>query len=102
MKKHIIGNTLKIPTILFNPALHSRSFDPDVNISSQKGTHHNIIFGINDDVIHSSLTKEYLNTWCLAREITVYKNDILILGRPAAKTRVKKPRLKKKRPKKKK
>jgi hypothetical protein len=53
---YLIGNKLKIPTIIFNPAMQGRSMDPTVDTSGQKGTHHSVIFGQNDDVINPDET----------------------------------------------
>ena len=57
---YLIGNKLSIPTLLFNPALIGRSFDPVVDDSGLKGTKHTIFFGKKDKVISGNDVKSYL------------------------------------------
>ena len=57
---YLIGNKLTIPTLLFNPALIGRSFDPEVDNSDLKGTNHTIFFGKMDKVINGNGVKSYL------------------------------------------
>lgn len=65
-----MGELFEIPTILFNPALHSRSFEPVNHFKPKLGSiHHEIYFGINDDLINPEKTKEYLE-----------ENDVYYLG----------------------
>lgn len=47
---YCISTITGIPTLLFNPALHSRSLDPIVSTGNMTPSH-TIILGINDDVI---------------------------------------------------
>lgn len=58
----LIGSQLGIPTILFNPALQNRSFDPKVDMTGMKSGIHNIFFGKNDDVVIPSETQETLKS----------------------------------------
>jgi hypothetical protein len=59
-----LGNYFDIPVVAFNPAIHTRAFDPafkkliteDVNIDFTPV----IILGIEDDVINPLITKEIL------------------------------------------
>lgn len=48
-----------IPTILFNPAVHSRSMEPAVQIGSIKANH-TVILGKKDDVITPEGTLEWI------------------------------------------
>ena len=48
-----------IPTILFNPAVHSRSMEPAVQIGSMKANH-TVILGKKDDVITPEGTLEWI------------------------------------------
>jgi homoserine acetyltransferase len=60
-----LGNYFDIPVVAFNPAIHTRAFDPafkkliteDVNIDFTPV----IILGIEDDVINPLITKEILD-----------------------------------------
>ena len=58
----IIGSQLGVDVLLFNPALHSRSFEPINNYTPKLGsTVHNVILGGKDDIIDCNKTCEYLN-----------------------------------------
>ncbi len=48
-----------IPTILFNPAVHSRSIEPNVQIGSLKASH-TVILGKKDDLIKPEETLEWI------------------------------------------
>ena len=48
-----------IPTILFNPAVHSRSMEPAVQIGSMKANH-TVILGKKDDLINPEGTLEWI------------------------------------------
>ena len=64
---HCLSTITNIPTLLFNPAFHSRSFDPVVNIGDHF-PHQTIVLGINDEVIKEADTVDYLhnnNIGCL-------------------------------------
>lgn len=50
--------------ILFNPALHSRPFDPELKLRVVKGNHPknpNLILGMDDEVINYRETLDYLD-----------------------------------------
>lgn len=57
---YIIGSTLRIETCLFNPAVHSRSLDPYVEIEENRpGNTNNIYLGDKDRVITGGGVKRY-------------------------------------------
>ena len=58
---YLIGATLGIPTILFNPAVIGRSFDPVVDDSNLKETSHNVFLGKTDEVISGALVQSYFS-----------------------------------------
>lgn len=58
---YLIGATLEIPTILFNPAVIGRSFDPVVDDSNLKETIHNVFLGKTDEVINGAHVKSYFS-----------------------------------------
>ena len=60
---YLIGATLGIPTILFNPAVIGRSFDPVVNDSNLKETSHNVFLGKTDEVVNGALVQSYFSTY---------------------------------------
>ena len=60
---YLIGATLGIPTILFNPAVIGRFFDPVVNDSNLKETRHNVFLGKTDEVINGALVQSYFSTY---------------------------------------
>ncbi len=49
-----------IPTILFNPALHSRSIEPKVNFG-ESVAFHKVILGRNDEIIPPQMTLDWIN-----------------------------------------
>ena len=57
---HAIGTTLGTPVIMFNPALHSRSFDPYGVVCGQKPIDGVCVLGMNDDVIDPLTTVKML------------------------------------------
>ena len=57
---YYIANSIGVNTILFNPALHSRSIKIDVDKSGNKKVTHNLILGKNDTVINSTKTKKLI------------------------------------------
>ena len=59
---YLIGATLGIPTILFNPAVIGRSFDPVVDDSNLKVTTNNVFLGKTDEVISGALVQSYFNS----------------------------------------
>ena len=58
---YLIGAALEIPTILFNPAVIGRSFDPFVDDSNLKETSHNVFLGKTDEVIDGALVQSYFS-----------------------------------------
>ena len=61
----LLGNHFNIKTIAFNPAIHSRSFDPEFNKLSNAdpalGFTPVVVLGMEDDVINPLITKEILD-----------------------------------------
>ena len=51
----LLGNYFNIKTIAFNPAFHSRTFDPDLGFTPV------VVLGMEDKVINPLLTKEILD-----------------------------------------
>jgi predicted esterase YcpF (UPF0227 family) len=47
---YCISTLTGIPTLLFNPALHSRQFDPQIELGEVK-SHHTVILGRHDEII---------------------------------------------------
>jgi hypothetical protein len=56
---YLIGSKLGIETVLFNPAVVSRSFEPVVDDSKLKGTKHNVHLGKSDNVINGEQVMRY-------------------------------------------
>jgi predicted esterase YcpF (UPF0227 family) len=56
---YLIGSKLGIKTILFNPAVIGRSFDPIVNDTKLKETTHNVFLGETDDLISGNDVQSY-------------------------------------------
>ena len=73
---YCISTMTGIPTVLFNPALHSRTemYDPVVQIGRKKAKHV-IILGKNDDVINPNMTIEFLKTNNVNFEYHFESND---------------------------
>ncbi len=61
----MLANYYNINAIVFNPAIHSRSFDPALERLAAKEPNVNfqpvVILGIEDDVINPLITKEILD-----------------------------------------
>lgn len=55
-----LSTILGTPTLLFNPAFHSRPIEPTVT-SGDIQIHHKLVLGINDKVIREADTVEYLH-----------------------------------------
>jgi predicted esterase YcpF (UPF0227 family) len=57
---HEIAKELNVNAVLFNPALHSRSFEPDMNghFIGKYNPKMYLVLGKNDDVINSLITIE--------------------------------------------
>ena len=56
-----IGKHLDVPVVLLNPALHSRNFEPNVDILGDEDPLVYLIVGENDDVINYEKTLNYLD-----------------------------------------
>ena len=72
----LLGNYFGISTIAFNPAIHSRSFDPEFNKLSNADPDIYltpvIVLGMEDDVVNPLITKEILDDAfieCVVEEI---------------------------------
>ncbi len=65
----ILSKAYDIPAILFNPALHGRKFDPEINefeltFDVKSFNRRIVVLGMNDDVVNPQLTKLMLeNNW---------------------------------------
>jgi len=57
-----IGAQLKIKTVLFNPAVVGRSFEPKINDSNMKGTQNNVYLGKHDTVMPGKAVRKYFAT----------------------------------------
>jgi alpha/beta superfamily hydrolase len=57
---YCISTLTGIPTLLFNPAFHSRRIDPSVHFGNHP-SNHIIIFGKNDAVIDTSQSVGWIN-----------------------------------------
>ena len=57
---YCISTHTNIPTLLFNPAFHSRSFNPVVTTGDYL-VHQTIVLGMNDDLIKATDTVDYLH-----------------------------------------
>ena len=57
---HAIGTTLGTPVIMFNPALHSRSFNPYGVVCGEKPVDGVCVLGMDDDVIDPTTTYNML------------------------------------------
>ena len=61
----MLANYYNIDAIVFNPAIHSRSFDPALERLAAKEPNFNfqpvVILGMEDDVINPLITKEILD-----------------------------------------
>ena len=59
---YLYGKHLKLPVLLLNPALHSRSFEPKVVLpENDRDSKVYLITGKNDDVIDPKRTVKWLN-----------------------------------------
>jgi predicted esterase YcpF (UPF0227 family) len=57
---YLIGSALQIPTLLFNPAVISRSFEPSgARHSENAGTTNTVYLGDNDTVINGDNVRDY-------------------------------------------
>ncbi len=61
----LLGNYFGISTVAFNPAIHSRSFDPNFNKLNGEGPDISftpvVVLGMEDDVVNPLITKEILD-----------------------------------------
>jgi hypothetical protein len=57
---HAIGTTLGTPVIMFNPALHSRQFNPYGVVCGEKPIDGVCVLGMDDDVIDPTTTYKML------------------------------------------
>lgn len=57
---YIMGGIFNIQVMLFNPALHSRNFEPKVPSLIKHPNKMIVVLGINDDVIPPMKTVDYL------------------------------------------
>lgn len=55
---YCISTLTGIPCVIFNPAVHSRTFNPVVRIGNEKANH-TIVLGKKDDVIDPIITEEW-------------------------------------------
>jgi len=56
---YCISTLTGIPTLLFNPALHSRQFDPQIELGEVK-SHHTVILGRHDRIIDPVTSLQWL------------------------------------------
>jgi hypothetical protein len=82
----LLGNYFGISTVAFNPALHSRSFDPEFdklnNADPELGFTPVVVLGMEDDVINPLITKEILDDSfidCVIEEIEGMQHRIPLL-----------------------
>lgn len=59
---YCISTLTGIPTILFNPAVVNRSFNPVTKVGSQKA-HHTVVYGENDDIINPEKSQEWFKKY---------------------------------------
>jgi hypothetical protein len=69
---YLIGKALGIPTVLFNPAFHSKSFEPNVTEFNGSNINH-LYLGDNDTVINPSKTKSLIGKMQGSFKINSYK-----------------------------
>ena len=66
----IIGSQLGVDVLLFNPALHSRTFELNSSIKhGNKKYNRTVVLGKNDDIINPEITKILLNPDDVVKEI---------------------------------
>jgi len=58
---YLIGSKLGINTILFNPAVVDRSFNPKVNATGLKGANHSVFLGKSDTTISGTRILKYFS-----------------------------------------
>lgn len=62
---YCLGTLLGIRTLLLNPAVHSRSYEPQGVHVGNTPVHHTIILGRNDKVIDPKVTKNWFKRNCV-------------------------------------
>lgn len=73
----LLGNFFEVNVIAFNPAVHSRSFNPDFkrlgNVDTNVKFKPLIILGMEDDIVNPEITKEYImeddSFYCTIEEV---------------------------------
>lgn len=61
---YLIGSALKIPTLLFNPAVIDRSFEPSGFVHSKiTGTNNTVYLGDNDMIINGNKVRNYFSQY---------------------------------------
>ena len=79
---YVLGGLYKIPVLAFNPALHSRSFDP--NFPKFTNFHHpdtmTIVLGEEDNLIQGVKTKEWLKDHIKDRTVNYNIESISKMG----------------------
>lgn len=71
---YFLSTMTGIPTILFNPAVIDRSFDPVTEMGCMTSKHR-VILGINDDIINPVKSAEYFIEYGIG-EFEYHKEDI--------------------------
>ena len=71
---YFLSTMTGIPTILFNPAVIDRSFDPVTEMGCMTSKHR-VILGINDDIINPVKSVEYFIEYGIG-EFEYHKEDI--------------------------
>jgi hypothetical protein len=56
---YIIGSKLGVETVLFNPAVETRTFNPVVDESGMKKSKHNVYLGKSDNVVSGKEVRSY-------------------------------------------
>ena len=73
---HLIANYIGIPSILFNPAFHSRSFEPNIDskyfILLSSKVKHMVVLGKQDKIIDPNVTKLMLQE---QRNYSIYERE---------------------------
>lgn len=74
---YYLGKKLNIPTLLFNPALPYRSFEPkDVDKTGNYYPFNNIVIGINDDIIIPKDTVKWLKEYEYAKNYQIFYEEM--------------------------
>jgi predicted esterase YcpF (UPF0227 family) len=62
---YLIGSKLSIETIIFNPAVEKRSFNPVVDASGMKKSKHNVYLGKSDNVVSGKAVRNYFKKYAI-------------------------------------